>query len=285
MRLRTIFRWGGTGRWRPIGGDDGRGDGEKAKEPSPPVDSVAEHPTSVEVEPPTERGSTDDVSDLLEDLGDGHEPSSSSSKPLKKMRRRRIIHGLSDSMMTQLDPFKMPDGKSVPYGYVYDCMMVLGWLDIVEYKRVPGYPSDLWGRLSQKERNRRWEENQKKMEDRDKSKSTCAPSNALGDRSEHVAEPSMPVENCSYEPHRSNMRALVEDKLPEIQKKLGFDLFANVAMLTKHEISKSPWAQKDFEIWTPNGRNFSTRRPGTSPESRNAVPLLRKQSVKGRKFT
>ena len=26
-----------------LGGDDGRGDGEKAKEPSPPVDSVADH--------------------------------------------------------------------------------------------------------------------------------------------------------------------------------------------------------------------------------------------------
>ena len=101
-------------------------------------------------------------------------------------------------------------------------------------------------RLSQKERNRRWEEYQKKLEDKDKdrSKATCAPqANTLGDSGERFAVPSMPVEHCDYEPRRSDMRALVEDKLSEIQKKLDFDLFANVAkVLTKHEISKSPGA-------------------------------------------
>ncbi len=45
-----------------------------------------------------------------------------------------------------------------------------------------------------------------------------------------------------------NMRALVEDKLSQIQKKLDFDLFANVAkVLAKHEISKSPGAQKALD--------------------------------------
>ena len=143
----------------------------------------------------------------------------------------------------------MPDGRPVPKGYVHDGVRLVRYRK--GSKRVPGYPSDLWGRLSQKERNRRREEYQKKLEDKDKDRSngTCAPqANALGDSGERFAVPSMPVEHCDYEPRRSNMRALVEDKLSEIQKKLDFDLFANVAkVLTKHEISKSPEAQKALD--------------------------------------
>ena len=62
-------------------GNDGCGDGKMAKEPPPRDQPSEEHPTSVEVEPPTDKGSVDDVLDVLEDLGEGHEPSSSSSKP------------------------------------------------------------------------------------------------------------------------------------------------------------------------------------------------------------
>ena len=142
----------------------------------------------------------------------------------------------------------MPDGRPVPKGYVHDGARLVRYRK--GSKRVPGYPSDLWGRLSQKERTRGWEEYQKKLEDKDKDKSkACAPqANASGGSYQRFAVPSMPVEHCDYEPHRSNMRALVEDKLSEIQKKLDFDLFANVAkVLSKHEISKSPGAQKALD--------------------------------------
>ena len=202
-------------------GDDGRGDGRQAKVPRPHIEHAEEHPTSVEVEPPTEKGSTDDVLDALEDLGDGHEPSSSSSKPPEKDKKKEDYTWFELFYDDTVDPYKMPDGRPVSKEYVHDGVR------LVRYhkgsKRVPGYPSDLWGRLSQKERNRRWKEYQKKLEDKDKDKSkgTCAPqANALGDSGEHFAVPSMPVENCDSEPHRSNMHALVEDKLSEIQKKL-----------------------------------------------------------------
>ena len=191
---------------------------------------------------------------MLEDLGDGHEPSSSSSsaKPPKKEEKKKdytwfeLFYEFYDETV---DPYKMPDGRPVPKGYVHDGARLVRYRK--GSKRVPGYPSDLWGRLSQKERARRWEEYQKKLEDKDKDKSkgTCAPqANASGGSYQRFAVPSMPVEHCDYEPHRSNMRALVEDKLSEIQKKLDFDLFANVAkVLSKHEISKSPGPQKALD--------------------------------------
>ena len=153
-------------------------------------------------------------------------------------------------------------------------------------KRVPGYPSDLWNRLSLKERNRRWEEYQKKMEDKDKDKDdpkgTCAPQASVkGDCHEHFAAPAMPVEHCDYEPHRSNMRALVEDKLSEIQKKIDFDLFANVAkVLTKHEISKSPGAQKALDAEWEKLLNKKTWDPSRVKECRTIVEDAKRKGEK-----
>ena len=153
---------------------------------------------------------------------------------------------------------------------------------------MPGYPSDLSGRLSLKERNRRWEEYQKSLEDKDKdkdkndSKGTCAPlANVLGDSSERFAVPSMLIEHCDYEPHRSNMRALVEDKLSEIQKKLDFDLFANVAkVLAKHEISKSPGAQKALDAEWEKLLNKKTWDQSRVKECRSIVEDAKRKGEK-----
>ena len=177
---------------------------------------------------------------MLEDLVDGHAPSSpSSSKPPKKEEKKKYFTWFELFYDETVDPYKMPDGRPVPKGYVHDGARLVRYRK--GSKRVPGYPSDLWGRLSQKERTRRWEEYQKKLEDKDKDKSkgTCAPqANASGGSYQRFAVPSMPVEHyhCDYEPHRSNMRAI------------DFDLFANVAkVLSKRETSKSPGAQKALD--------------------------------------
>ena len=267
-------------------GNDGRGDGKMAKEPPPRDQPAEEHPTSVEVEPPTDKGSVDDVLEVLEDLGEGHEPSSSSSKPPRKEDKKKDYSWFDLFYDDTVDPYKMPDGKPVPKGYVYDGARLVRYRK--GSKRVPGYPSDLWGRLSRKERNRRWEEYQKSLEDKDKnkdkddSKSTCAPqANALGGSSERFAVPSMPIEHCDYEPHRSNMCALVEDKLSEIQKKLDFDLFANVAkVLTKHEISKSPGAQKALDAEWEKLLNKKTWDQSRVKECRSIVEDAKRKGEK-----
>ena len=202
-----------------------------------------------------------------------------------RKKTRRIIYSWFDLFYDdKVDPYKMPDGRPVPKGYVHDGVRLVRYRK--GSKRVPGYPSDLWGRLSLKERNRRWEEYQKSLEDKDKDKSdskgTCAPqANALGDSHERFAVPSMPVEHCDYEPHRSNMRALVEDKLSEIQKKLDFDLFANVAkVLTKHEISKSPGAQKALDAEWEKLLNKKTWNQSRVKECRSIVEEAKRKGVK-----
>ena len=266
-----------------LDGDDGRGDGGKAKDPPPRDMPNEDHPASVEVEPPTERGSVNDLMDVIEDLGEGHEPSSSSSsKPPKKDEKKKDYSWFDLFYDDTVDPYKMPDGKPVPKGYVHDGVRLVRHRK--GSKRVPGYPSDLWGRLSLKERNRRWEEYQKKMEDKDKDKSkcTCAPqANVTGDSHEHFTAPAMPVEHCDYEPHRSNMRALVEDKLSDIQKKLDFDLFANVArVLTKHEISKSPGAQKALDAEWEKLLNKKTWDQSRVKECRSIVEDAKRKGEK-----
>ena len=266
-----------------LDGDDGRGDGGKAKDPPPRDMPNEDHPASVEVEPPTEKGSVDDLMDVIEDLGEGHEPSSSSSsKPPKKDEKKKDYSWFDLFYDDTVDPYKMPDGKPVPKGYVHDGVRLVRHRK--GSKRVPGYPSDLWGRLSLKERNRRWEEYQKKLEDKDKDKSkgTCAPqANVTGDSHEHFAAPAMPVEQCDYEPHCSNMRALVEDKLSEIQKKLDFDLFANVArVLTKHEISKSPGAQKALDAEWEKLLNKKTWDQSRVKECRSIVEDAKRKGEK-----
>ena len=70
-------------------GDDGHGDGGRTKDPPPRETPTDDHPTSVEVEPPTERGSVEGLMDVIENLGEGHEPSSSSSKPPKKDEKKK----------------------------------------------------------------------------------------------------------------------------------------------------------------------------------------------------
>ena len=265
-------------------GDDGHGDGGRIKDPPARETPTDDHPTSVEVEPPTERGSVEDLMDVIEDLGEGHEPSSSSSKPPKKDEKKKDYSWFDLFYDDKVDPYKMPDGKPVPKGYVHDGVRLVRYRK--GSKRVPGYPSDLWNRLSLKERNRRWEEYQKKMEDKDKDKDdpkgTCASQASVkGDSHEHFAAPAMPVEHCDYEPHRSNMRALVEDKLSEIQKKIDFDLFANVAkVLTKHEISKSPGAQKALDAEWEKLLNKKTWDPSRVKECRTIVEDAKRKGEK-----
>ena len=90
-----------------LDGNDGRGDGKMAKEPPPRDQRSEEHPTSVEVEPPTDKGSVDDVLDVLEDLGEGHEPSSSSSKPPKKEDKKKDYSWFELFYDDTVDPYKM----------------------------------------------------------------------------------------------------------------------------------------------------------------------------------
>ena len=289
-------------------GDDGRGDGERAREPSPRAEVTGDRPTSVEAEPPTEKGSADDLLDVFEDPGEGHEPSSSSKKPPEKGKKddkKKDYSWFELFYDDSVDPYKMPDGTPVPKGYVYDGVRLVRYRK--GSKRVPGYPSDLWNRLSQKERDRRWQEYQKKLEDKKKDedkedpKGTCAPqasasgecvsepvshgispgANAANCNNEHFAAPSMPVEHDVYEPHRSSMRALVEDKLSEIQKKLDFDLFANVAkVLTKHEITKSPGAQKALDAEWNKLLNKKTWDQSRVKECRSIVEEARRKGEK-----
>ena len=174
-----------------------------------------------------------------------------------------------------VDPFKMPDGSPVPKGYVYDGSRLVRHRK--NSRRVPGYPSDLWGRLSQKERNMRWEEYQKRLKDKEESKGTCAQEL----NHERFAVPSMPVEYRVYEPHRSNMRSLVEDKLKEVQNKLDFDLFATVArVLTKTEIAKSPGASKALDIEWNKLLNKKTWDQNKVKECRSIVEEARRKGEK-----
>ena len=58
--------------------------------------------------------------DVIEDLGEGHEPSSSSSKPPKKDEKKKDYSWFDLFYDDKVDPYKMPDGKPVPKGYVHD---------------------------------------------------------------------------------------------------------------------------------------------------------------------
>ena len=89
----------------------------------------------------TEKGSTDYVLDVLEDLGDGHEPLSSSSKPPKKDKKKEDYKRFELFYDDTVDPYKMPDGRPVPKGYVHDGVRLVRYRK--GSKRVPGYPSDL----------------------------------------------------------------------------------------------------------------------------------------------
>lgn len=54
-----------------------------------------------------------------------------------------------------LDPNVMPNGKPTPKGYVWDGMRLVRRK--ANSKRAPGYPSDLWTRLSPETRAVEWE--------------------------------------------------------------------------------------------------------------------------------
>ena len=255
-------------------GDDDQGRGDPTKESQPPDVPVSERPTSVEVEPPTEKGSDDSLLEMFDDIGEGHEPSSSSSKPPEKDKKSKDYSWFDLFYDETVDPFKMPDGSPVPKGYVYDGSRLVRHRK--NSRRVPGYPSDLWGRLSQKERNMRWEY-QKRLKDKEESKGTCAQEL----NHERFAVPSMPVEYGVYEPHRSNMRSLVEDKLKEVQDKLDFDLFATVArVLTKTEIAKSPGASKALDIEWNKLLNKKTWDQNKVKECRSIVEEARRKGEK-----
>ena len=93
------------------------------------------------------------------------------------------------------------------------------------------------------ERYQKWlkekEEKEDKKRDKDKSSPAVDPS---------FSAPAMPVVEDVYEPHRSPMRELIEEKIAEIQEGLNFELFAAVArVLTKAEIGQSKDAQKALD--------------------------------------
>ena len=91
----------------------------------------------------------------------------------------------------------------------------------------------------------------------------------------------MPVEYEVYEPHRSNMRSLVEDKLKEVQDKLDFDFFATVArVLAKTEITKSPGASKALDVEWNKLLNKKTWDQNKVKECRSIVEEARRKGEK-----
>ena len=183
--------------------------------------------------------------DATDQGGEGHS-SSSKSKPKSADDERR--NPKFDVFVDyELDPNVMPNGKPTPKGFVWDGVRLVRRK--ANSKRVPGYPSDLWVRLDPVTRNIEWERYQKwleekeeKKKDKDKDKSSPAVNPSF-------SAPAMPVVENVYEPHRSPMRELVEEKIAELQEGLNFELFAAVArVLTKAEIGQSKDAQKALDV-------------------------------------
>ena len=211
---------------------------------------------SMEAHPPTEmkepiRGESVAIPDSDVDAKDqgGEGPSSSKPKPKSPEDTRR--NPKFDVFVDyELDSNVMPNGKPTPKGFVWDGVRLVR--KKANSKRVPGYPSDLWVRLDPVTRNIEWERYQKwlkdkeeqedKEKDKDKDKSSPAVNPSF-------SAPAMPVVEDVYEPHRSPLRELIEDKIAELQEGLNFELFAAVArVLTKAEIGQSKDTQKALDV-------------------------------------
>lgn len=101
-------------------------------------------------------------------------------------------------------------------------------------------------RLSPETRKVEWEKYQKRLEEKDKDKDKDKATPAIVN--ECFSAPAMPVVQDVYEPHRSSMRELVEERIEQFQDNLNFELFAAVArVLTKAEIGQSKDAQKALD--------------------------------------
>ena len=78
------------------------------------------------------------------------------------------------------------------------------------------------------------------MEDKKKAAEAVDKASVEGNPSESppamIAAPAMPVEHNVYEPHRSDMRQLVEEKIQELTDEANASLFAAVVqLLMKHK--------------------------------------------------
>ena len=127
-----------------------------------------------------------------------------------------------------------PDGKPVPKGCVYDGVRLVK--ERKGSKRVPGFPTDLWQNLSHKQRKKAWDDYQQELEEKKKKeKEAVDKASVEGSPSETppamVATPATPVEYNVYEPHRSDTRQLVEDKIKELTDEANASLFAAVVQL------------------------------------------------------
>ena len=190
--------------------DDGPPDPRSgAPEGEADVPEIAvEEPASVEAEPPKEKGKE------------------------KKEREPTLFELYYDP---SVNPHMFPDGKPVPKGYVYDGVRLVK--ERKGSKRVPGFPTDLWQNLSHKQRKKAWDDYQSELEEKRKKEEAEAVEKASieGSPSETppamVAAPAMPVEHNVYEPHRSDMRQLVEDKIKELTDEANASLFAAVVQL------------------------------------------------------
>ena len=132
-----------------------------------------------------------------------------------------------------VNPYMFPDGKPVPKGYVYDGVRLVR--EKKGSKRVPGFPTDLWQNLSHKQRKKAWSDYQQELEDKKKAAEAVDKASVERNPSESppamIAAPAMPIEHNVYEPHRSDMRQLVEEKIQELTDEANASLFAAVVQL------------------------------------------------------
>ena len=138
-----------------------------------------------------------------------------------------------------VDPKRLPDGRKTPDGFVWDGMRLVR--ERKGSKRVPGFPSDLWTNLSPKQRKAEWERYQSELKKKESVDTDVASVTGVAGSSTDktlVAVPAMPVEQEVYEPHRSELRELLEDKVKELEDSMSKNLFSEVArMLCKPHIA------------------------------------------------
>ena len=80
-----------------------------------------------------------------------------------------------------------------------------------------------------------WNDYQQELADKEKAAEAVEHASVEGNPTESppamIAAPAMPVERNVYEPHRSDMRQLVEDKIEEPAGQANASLFAAVVQL------------------------------------------------------